>query len=852
MLFSRFFKKGKRGANSELTVSHRPRKLAVENLESRRLLCASLLECSTPVGLIATASEECAVSSDLEAAVRTTMSSIKRMTAEETFINDMISQATSAECYQISDFQESYSCGEIESISEHEPSVVEWSENQSPSSETESEVGYSQTSNGSGGDGGGDSGSGTGDSGSGGSGTGDSGSSGSGTGDSGDGDDGNSGGSGGSGELTGTYSLSAVAVGTLESADGYCLVEGRAGVSGGTVPIEDASYVQITTSSVPFPNFGRIEISGAATYGSDYQVYLKDGDSYTRWSGAGCDFSGGSITFCVLPVNDSDLESLEGISVNFSIWVPNEDASSGGTFYLVDSLDITIVDDDIEFVSDADYDATGNLPTNSTDPFPKNNDSYAGYIFTQPGVTGVQNDELRFVTPISAMVKNDYLTPIVYTIESGNDLGYFSINSSTGVISLTDAYFEEEAADFPSVVSLSIKASLSGELESADYATVNISRFDVGLQPYTPQTKYIGSMPLARDKWTANGVGIRRNNDYDSGSSLPDSEITSSISSENDLIKTNVIFTTGSGLSFFVEKSSDSVSFWRSGTKANGSYVFTDGELALSGSGGMWAEYTAEGNENCSFSLVVRNSHTGVELYRESASFHPFNSMTCVFVGENEIPGNSQEDPGLNDWTVRELQEGYDVWVWDDGYDTLNSSGDCLEDGTGHAFNEIANAVNNRGVSEIALIGYSHGGGSVYNLSTLLYEAGGMAGGNSSSTMIPVITKPYQLVFTAYVDAVKNEVSVSGITSEDRRPLGSDFHLNIYQTNNTWLVFPIHGTAVNNSTNIHITVEGIKHSADLDDEQTDEERQIELEAGIDTNSYVQNQLDEYFRSKVAR
>ncbi len=171
---------------------------------------------------------------------------------------------------------------------------------------------------------------------------------------------------------------------------------------------------------------------------------------------------------------------------------------------------------------------------------------------------------------------------------------------------------------------------------------------------------------------------------------------------------------------------------------------------------------------------------------------------------------------------------------------------------SGHAFNGIANAVNNRGVTEIALIGYSHGGGSVYNLSTLLYDAGGLAGGNSSSTMTPVITKPYQLVFTAYVDAVKNEISISGITPEDRRPLGSAFHLNIYQTNNSLLMFHFHGTVVDNSTNIEITVEGIKHSADLDDEQSEEERQIELEAGIDTNSYVQNQLDEYFRSKIAR
>ena len=48
------------------------------------------------------------------------------------------------------------------------------------------------------------------------------------------------------------------------------------------------------------------------------------------------------------------------------------------------------------------------------------------------------------------------------------------------------------------------------------------------------------------------------------------------------------------------------------------------------------------------------------------------------------------------------------------------------------------------------------------------------------------------------------------------------------------------------------SVEGIKHPANLDDEQSKEERQIELEAGIDTNSYVQNQLDEYFRSHVAR
>jgi hypothetical protein len=87
------------------------------------------------------------------------------------------------------------------------------------------------------------------------------------------------------------------------------------------------------------------------------------------------------------------------------------------------------------------------------------------------------------------------------------------------------------------------------------------------------------------------------------------------------------------------------------------------------------------------------------------------------------------------------------------------------------AYDMIVNAINERHVSEIAILGYSHGGGSTYDLAWALNEN---VIGNSFD-----ITEPFTIPFTSYVDAVTNLAA----GAENRRPPLSAFHLNQYQIN---------------------------------------------------------------------
>jgi hypothetical protein len=83
--------------------------------------------------------------------------------------------------------------------------------------------------------------------------------------------------------------------------------------------------------------------------------------------------------------------------------------------------------------------------------------------------------------------------------------------------------------------------------------------------------------------------------------------------------------------------------------------------------------------------------------------------------------------------------------------------------GYGPVIEKIRDAVELRSVNQIAIIGYSHGGGSVMDLSLAL---------SARREEIGEFTIP----FTAYIDAV-----LSGTPgAEHRRPLESLFHLNIY------------------------------------------------------------------------
>ncbi|MDO4588045.1 MAG: hypothetical protein Q4C95_12250 [Planctomycetia bacterium] len=81
----------------------------------------------------------------------------------------------------------------------------------------------------------------------------------------------------------------------------------------------------------------------------------------------------------------------------------------------------------------------------------------------------------------------------------------------------------------------------------------------------------------------------------------------------------------------------------------------------------------------------------------------------------------------------------------------------------------MVDLTNGCGVTEVALVGYSHGGGSVYNLAWRMYWDG-QDPGLFYDPLPDRITKAYTLAFTSYIDAVANTTSAD-FYSENRRPL---------------------------------------------------------------------------------
>ncbi|MDO4551587.1 MAG: hypothetical protein Q4C96_10105 [Planctomycetia bacterium] len=332
------------------------------------------------------------------------------------------------------------------------------------------------------------------------------------------------------------------------------------------------------------------------------------------------------------------------------------------------------------------------------------------------------------------------------------------------------------------------------ELLVSDQVLVTV--VDVGLQPYTPETTYIDPMAIPTVNWQKNNVGIRRNTDFDNGSTTPDSSISGQVANENDLTRVDIIFTELFGTSFVLVNTNENLKLWDSSTKGT-QHTFTNGKCAANTIDSFWAEYASAGNENYSIALQLVETATNKVVFEETMLFRPFNSITCAFVGENQTAGNANISPGVNDWVIAQLFDGYDVHVWDDGHDGNNNQNNCNPLGEGRAFDEICNAINNRGVTQVAAIGYSHGGGSVYNLSwRMRYD--GKTSDNSDYLNPPQrIFKNYQFVFTSYIDAISNS-SNTDRSPETRRPLGSMYHVNQYQKNTYYLgMFSVNGAPSN-------------------------------------------------------
>ncbi|MGH9869082.1 MAG: hypothetical protein ACREAA_13070 [Candidatus Polarisedimenticolia bacterium] len=259
------------------------------------------------------------------------------------------------------------------------------------------------------------------------------------------------------------------------------------------------------------------------------------------------------------------------------------------------------------------------------------------------------------------------------------------------------------------------------------------------------------------------GAGIRVNGDDDNGNAQPDRD-DSVVTGENDLIEVVLAVdpqVPPSGFEYALIRTSTSIRVWASPTKdvevvPGGSAVLT----FMSSTQTVWVENPAGGLSD--LELVARSSPGGSTVASDSVHVYPFTSVIIALGGEGQVPADPPLEPtnhGMFQLAITLHQKGYDVHMYDE--DVVPASG------AGAAFNEVASAIQNRGVGGVAIFGYSHGGGSTNDLARRLDAQRATLG-------------TFSIDFTAYVDGIDND-SDFDIDPETALPPTTGFHANWYQ-----------------------------------------------------------------------
>jgi len=334
---------------------------------------------------------------------------------------------------------------------------------------------------------------------------------------------------------------------------------------------------------------------------------------------------------------------------------------------------------------------------------------------------------------------------------------------------------------------------------------------------YAPFTKT--AVKDADEKKTDLGPGIRINNDDDNGNGLPDRNESNRINNENDLIEVLIEGLPGGYDGFVLETDLNVLRVWTSADK---------GQQIFFPSGGMQSE-PLDINANGELTIYVewRSITHGTEELKlvdqntgfvfDTLVFHSFESIVIGFSGDTTGSSIGINIPALQqptyDIAVDFYEAGYDVFYYDVNTHSLGAGGGF----TGAAFGEVGNAVSNRNVENVAIYGWSHGGGATALLANTLELGKGQG----------ILPNTFEIAATAYIDAVRFDgLGTLNPFSENRRPL-QDFgitkpHANWYQTTRQLLppytdALPFGGESVPGSvidvdlTQQVVAISGINH-----------------------------------------
>jgi hypothetical protein len=324
---------------------------------------------------------------------------------------------------------------------------------------------------------------------------------------------------------------------------------------------------------------------------------------------------------------------------------------------------------------------------------------------------------------------------------------------------------------------------------STPTATNTPPSFTIQLTAYRQRSENYGSpfqrLAVPDGSEVSPGAGIRMNGDDDNGNGTADRDDTGTVSGENDLVEVTLAVspvTAPPGFEYVLVRGNTNIKVWNSDLK--GVSVLTTGSeqmLTFDGSGTrtVWVENPSGGS--ATLELRARPIGGGATLASDTIQFYPFTSVIIALGGEGQGPSDPPDgNHGMFNIAKTLYTQGYDVHMYDE--DDVSSSG------AGPAYDEVVRAVQRRGIGIVSIFGYSHGGGSTYDLAERL---------DVNRASIGTFTMPY----SAYVDAIENDSDID-IESERRRPRATGYHVNYYERND----FLIKGNSINSGGGAEVDV----------------------------------------------
>jgi Ca2+-binding RTX toxin-like protein len=267
------------------------------------------------------------------------------------------------------------------------------------------------------------------------------------------------------------------------------------------------------------------------------------------------------------------------------------------------------------------------------------------------------------------------------------------------------------------------------------------------------------------------GPGIRINGDDDNNNGVQDFSDNANVPGENDLIEMLVERTAGQN-NLVLTRSSTDIAIWMSSTKStpisfpnNGlqsaPLQFTGNQLTVFG------EWTSATYGEADVQLIDMNTSTVIDAIK----FHTFTSVIVVFGGNNQSPVDENGDGQISDPRNPENAADHEGMyaiaqqLYESGWDVHPYNEEESTAAADLPYKEVANAVSRRSAIglalDVAILGYSHGGGATRNFSERLHD------------------NNINVDFAAMIDAV----DYWGTNQENDYPDGVDYLLNIFQEN---------------------------------------------------------------------